>query len=70
MALSVAAFVAVGIALAFSAWAAWQRDPSATVTALFERAMSDRLTRIAILLAWWWLGWHFLAGQTTETPLS
>ncbi|KHK95994.1 hypothetical protein LK09_16640 [Microbacterium mangrovi] len=38
--------------------------PEATVTALFDILMADRVIRLAILACWWWLGWHFLAGQT------
>ena len=26
---------------------------------LVERIMHNRNTRIAIILVWWWLGWHF-----------
>lgn len=25
-----------------------------------------RITRIAIFMVWWWLGWHFLAGVTVR----
>jgi hypothetical protein len=27
---------------------------------LFARLMAGRVTRVAITLAWAWLGWHFL----------
>lgn len=26
-----------------------------------DSVMRDRTTRIALVVTWWWLGWHFLA---------
>ena len=42
------------------------RDPDrlAPLTTLTDRVMATRSARIGILLFWWWLGWHFLVGQT------
>jgi hypothetical protein len=28
---------------------------------LFSRMMARRATRVAVVLAWAWIGWHFLA---------
>jgi len=64
MILSVAVFALCGIALAAAALLERRRDPEATVNAMFDRALSDRTVRIAVLLIWWWIGWHFFAGQT------
>ena len=30
------------------------------VTVVLQTAMGRRTVRIAVLLVWWWLGWHFL----------
>lgn len=30
------------------------------VAVLLHTAMGRRTVRIAVLLVWWWLGWHFL----------
>ena len=30
------------------------------VAVLLRSAMGRRTVRIAVLLVWWWLGWHFL----------
>jgi len=30
------------------------------VAVLLQSAMGQRTVRIAVLLVWWWLGWHFL----------
>ncbi len=27
---------------------------------LFERLLARRVTRVAVVLAWTWIGWHFL----------
>jgi hypothetical protein len=32
----------------------------ATPRTLFGRLMAGRATRVAVTLAWAWLGWHFL----------
>lgn len=34
----------------------WVTDPAT----LFARLMSRRATRVAVTLAWAWIGWHFL----------
>lgn len=66
MTLSAISFVVCGIALVLAALFERRMDPEATVTGMFDRMMGDRAVRVAVLLIWWWLGWHFLAGQTTD----
>lgn len=66
MILSAAVFVGVLLALLVSAWNARVADPEATVTELFDRMMTARTTRIAVIVCWWWLGWHFLVAQTVD----
>lgn len=62
--ISVVYFVSCALALAAASAIVRHEHPEATVTALFDILMADRVLRIAILACWWWLGWHFLAGQT------
>lgn len=38
----------------------------AAVSELFERILHHRTTRVAILCAWWWVGWHFLVSIVTQ----
>ena len=64
MILSAVYFLLCGTALVFATVLERRRDPEVDSGRMFERALSDRTTRIAVLLIWWWLGWHFLAGQT------
>jgi hypothetical protein len=28
--------------------------------------MATRAVRIGMILAWWWLGWHFLVARTVD----
>jgi hypothetical protein len=36
------------------------------VGVLMERILHHRTTRVAIILGWWWLGWHFLVNQVAR----
>jgi lauroyl/myristoyl acyltransferase len=35
------------------------RSPIPTLGVLFARLMRRRVTRVALVLAWWWIGFHF-----------
>lgn len=54
-------FVVAGLA----AWIITKRPNSktASIGKLFDRVMHHRATRVAIMLAWWWVGWHFLVNK-------
>ncbi|WEG08976.1 DUF6186 family protein [Microbacterium horticulturae] len=62
--ISAAAFLACAAAVAVAGWLIGRRYAEASTTAMFDRLMSDRAVRLAVIVIWWWLGWHFLAGQT------
>lgn len=70
MILSVASFVVCAAALILVTVIERRRDAESTVTGMFDRTTADRAVRIALVVVWWWLGWHFLGGQTTEVPLA
>jgi hypothetical protein len=36
------------------------------VGVLMDRILHHRTTRMAIILAWWWVGWHFLVNQVAR----
>jgi hypothetical protein len=36
------------------------------VGVLMDRILHHRTTRIAIILGWWWIGWHFLVNQVAR----
>lgn len=62
--ISAGAFLMCGAALAVAGWLLGRRYADASVTGMFDRLMSDRGIRVAVIVIWWWLGWHFLAGVT------
>jgi hypothetical protein len=64
MIVSTAFFLLCAAALILASWRTRLHDPETTVTALFDRLLADRSVRLAVIVIWWWLGWHFLAGQT------
>lgn len=63
-ALSAAVFVCGVIILAAVALLIRRRHPEATTDELFDRLLEDRTVRVAVIAIWWWLGWHFRAGNT------
>jgi hypothetical protein len=58
------AFVGTGIALA--AVGKLRPQTIAPLGELLTFIMSHRITRIALFMVWWWLGWHFLVGVTVR----
>lgn len=46
------------------------RAPIGTFSSLLDRILADRATRIALVVFWWWLGWHFLVARTVDPPLQ
>ena len=61
-------FCLCGVALFVVMWAGVRRGAMVTTVRMFERALANRTVRIAMLVLWWWLGWHFLVGQTVDPP--
>ena len=65
---SVLVFCLCGVALFVVLRAGVRRGAMVTTVRMFERALANRTVRIAMLVLWWWLGWHFLVGQTVDPP--
>jgi hypothetical protein len=44
------------------------RQPATLAPAgdLFDRVLASRPARIAIVVFWWWLGWHIFVAQTVD----
>ena len=63
---SAVVFAVCGLALVVLLRAGVRRGAMATSARMFERAMANRTVRIAMIVLWWWLGWHFLVGQTVD----
>ena len=49
------------LVLGFAVWLFGRIKPhaSAPLGDLVGRLMHHRNTRIALMIVWWWLGWHF-----------
>lgn len=49
------------IAIGFAVWILGRLRPDwiAPLGDLVARLMHNRNTRLAIMVVWWWLGWHF-----------
>jgi hypothetical protein len=65
---SAVVFCLCGLALLLVMRAGVRRDAMAPSARMLERAMANRTIRIAMIVLWWWLGWHFLVGQTVGPP--
>lgn len=57
-------FVALGIS--FAAIGRLRPNLLVPLSELLRFIMRHRITRIALFVVWWWLGWHFLVGQTVR----
>lgn len=53
------------IAAAIGLWAYSRKHPTKIlpVDELLNHVLHTRPTRVALVLVWWWLGWHYLAAR-------
>jgi len=52
-----------------------RRDPEqprrlSALGAMLDALLARRAPRIALIVFWWWLGWHFLVVRTVDPPLG
>ena len=60
-ALTVGVFVIIGIALLVTeVLARYTTARVPTLSTLLRWAMRRRSAQIGLVMAWWWIGWHFL----------
>jgi hypothetical protein len=57
-------FIALGIGLAI--WGKLKPNYLVGFPGLLTFIMRHRITRIALFMVWWWIGWHFLVGVTVR----
>lgn len=64
---TIAVFLACVMAAALL-WLTSRRDPGrvAPLGELLDVVFADRAARVALVVFWWWLGWHFLVAQTVD----
>jgi hypothetical protein len=48
------------VAVSVVMYSAENPEKIAPFRALFNYVISHRVSRFALLVIWWWLGWHFL----------
>ncbi len=66
-ALTIGVFAALALAGVGLAVAARVRPRAiAPLTVVLEHMLSHRAARIAVVLFWWWLAWHFLVARTVD----
>ena len=48
-----------------------QRKPHfiAPLGDMLDRVMQSRTTRVGVIAAWWWFGWHFAFADTVQIEL-
>lgn len=48
-----------------------QRKPNtfAPIGDMLEHVMTSRTTRVGVIAAWWWFGWHFAFADTVQLEL-
>jgi hypothetical protein len=63
--LTIAVYIVIGLGLAGLEWRARTHPESRvpTLAATFRWALRRRSTQLGLLLAWWWLGWHFITAS-------
>lgn len=63
--ITVAGYVAIIVGMLSTEWRA-RRNPLsvAPLDDMLDRVMMTRTTRLGLIAAWWWFGWHFLFGPT------
>ena len=61
--------VIVAIAIISEVYA--QRKPNnfAPIGDMLEHVMTSRTTRVSVIAAWWWFGWHFAFADTVQLEL-
>jgi hypothetical protein len=47
----------------------WRPTRVAPLAEMLDHVMRLRTTRVGIIAAWWWFGWHFLFAPTIQVAL-
>ena len=58
--------ICLAAAVALTLWSRRHPDEVTPPGALLDALFASRAARIAIILFWWWIGWHFLFAQTLD----
>lgn len=58
--------VLLGLGIVLWLMSKFERIRLHKVGVLMDRILHHRTTRVAIILGWWWVGWHFLVNQVAR----
>lgn len=61
--------VIVLTAIAVEIYAQRKPDVIARLGDMLDHVMKSRTTRVAVIAAWWWFGWHFAFAETVQLEL-
>jgi len=61
--------VIVLTAIAVEIYAQRKPDVIAPLGDMLDHVMKSRTTRVAVIAAWWWFGWHFAFAETVQLEL-
>lgn len=61
--------VIVLLAIAVEIFAQRKPDTIAPIGDMLDHVMKSRTTRVAVIAAWWWFGWHFAFADTVQLNL-
>jgi hypothetical protein len=59
----------VGVAIAVEVFAQRKPNTLAPLGDMLDHVMKSRTTRVAVIAAWWWFGWHFAFADTVQLNL-
>jgi hypothetical protein len=57
------------IAIAVEIYAQRKPNTFAPIGDMLDHVMKSRTTRVAVIAAWWWFGWHFAFSDTVQLNL-
>ena len=57
------------VAIAVEIFAQRKPDTIAPIGDMLDHVMKSRTTRVAVIAAWWWFGWHFAFADTVQLNL-
>ncbi|AXE54155.1 DUF6186 family protein [Aurantimicrobium sp. MWH-Uga1] len=61
--------VIVAVAICCEIYAQHRPNKFAPIGDMLEHVMTSRTTRVSVIAAWWWFGWHFAFADTVQLEL-
>ena len=57
------------VAIAVEIFTQRKPDTIAPIGDMLDHVMKSRTTRVSVIAAWWWFGWHFAFADTVQLNL-